>query len=126
MKNLFFILILSLMLGACHSRSNNTKDATGTYKGVLPCADCEGISTELILNSDSTFIKKTMYLGKDSETIIEESGTYTWDKSGKIVLKNLNDGPNKYQIGDIGLVQLDMEGNTIVGELADKYVLIKQ
>ncbi|MCC9134950.1 copper resistance protein NlpE [Pontibacter silvestris] len=37
---------------------------TGTYVGVIPCADCEGIRMELILNKDKTFSLKQTYKGE--------------------------------------------------------------
>ena len=39
---------------AAHN-AKNSLDYIGTYKGILPCADCEGIETELELNSDKTY-----------------------------------------------------------------------
>ena len=41
----------------------------GTYKGTLPCADCQGIEIELLLqeggkSKSKTFILKQKYLGK--------------------------------------------------------------
>ncbi len=41
-------------------------DWPGYYDGTLPCADCEGIATQLWVRSDSTFILRQRYLGKDS------------------------------------------------------------
>ncbi|HOD11102.1 MAG TPA: copper resistance protein NlpE N-terminal domain-containing protein, partial [Flavobacterium sp.] len=32
--------------------SQNSLDYLGMYKGVLPCADCNGISTNIILSKD--------------------------------------------------------------------------
>ncbi|MBL8321182.1 MAG: copper resistance protein NlpE N-terminal domain-containing protein, partial [Acinetobacter sp.] len=39
-------------------------DWAGKYKGVLPCADCEGIEMELELKSDKTYELTEEYLGK--------------------------------------------------------------
>jgi len=39
--------------------SQNSLDWQGTYKRVTPCADCEGIETKIILNSDYTYLKTT-------------------------------------------------------------------
>lgn len=44
--------------------SQNALDWNGTYKGTLPCADCEGIETELTLNLDGNYLYKATYLGK--------------------------------------------------------------
>lgn len=38
----------------------------GYYDGNLPCADCPGIETQLWVRSDSTFILRQRYIGKDS------------------------------------------------------------
>ncbi len=39
---------------------------TGYYEDTLPCADCEGILTQLWVRSDSTFVRRDRYLGRDS------------------------------------------------------------
>ena len=106
--------------------SQNALDWQGTYKGITPCADCEGIETEIVLNKDMTFIIKTKYLGKGGSKTFEEKGTFVWDKTGGIIsLKELKDMPNQYKVGENWLMQLDMEGKVITGSLADKYILKK-
>ena len=103
--------------------SQNALDWSGTYKGVTPCADCEGIETELILNKDLTFVLKTKYLGKEKENIFEEKGNFTWNASGSFI--SLNGIPYQYKVGENTLTQLDLEGKVITGLLADKYMLKK-
>lgn len=106
--------------------SQNALDWQGTYKGMTPCADCEGIETEVILNEDFTFVIKTKYLGKEEQNISEEKGVFTWNASGSIIsLKGLNRMPNQYKVGENTLTQLDLEGKVITGLLADKYILKK-
>lgn len=98
---------------------------TGTYKGVLPCADCEGIETTLRVNNDSTFHLINYYLGKKSDSV-ETFGSFSWnEEENTIILNNISNNPNKYFIGENSLLQLDLEGNLISGELADKYILKK-
>ena len=106
--------------------SQNALDWAGSYKGVIPCADCEGIETEIVLNQDLTYVKKTKYLGKGDGKIFEENGSFVWDKSGgSISLKTSTGGPSHYKVGENQLIQLDMQGKPITGDLADKYVLRK-
>jgi heat shock protein HslJ len=106
--------------------SKNALDWQGTYKGITPCADCEGIATEVILNNDLTYIIKTKYLGKNNEKVFEEKGTFTWDKTGTTIIFNDFKGkPNQYKVGENKLIQLDMKGKIITGALAEKYVLTK-
>ena len=105
--------------------SQNSLDYFGMYKGVLPCADCNGISTTIILSQDLTYQIITIYLGK-KQKIHREKGTFTWNKEGNTILfKEIKNAPNQYFVGENTLIQLDMDGKRITGELANKYVLVK-
>lgn len=107
--------------------AQNSLDWQGTYKGITPCADCEGIDTEIILNKELTFTTKTRYLGKGDKTVFEEKGTFTWDKTGTIIaLKVKNGTPYLYKLGENTLTQLDMEGKIITGDLKPMFILKKQ
>jgi uncharacterized lipoprotein NlpE involved in copper resistance len=106
--------------------SQNSIDWQGTYKGITPCADCEGIETEITLNENLSYVMKTKYLGKRDGKIFEEKGNFVCDKSGgSITLKGLKDRLSNYKVGENRLIQLDMNGNIISGALAEKYVLAK-
>jgi uncharacterized lipoprotein NlpE involved in copper resistance len=100
-------------------------DYVGSYSGVLPCADCEGIRTEVILVDESQFIKRTQYIGQD-DMVFEESGIYTWDEAGNTITLEGADEPNQYFVSENRIFHLDMDGNRIEGELADQYILVKQ
>ncbi|SMC70682.1 copper resistance protein NlpE [Moheibacter sediminis] len=105
--------------------AKNSLDILGTYKGILPCADCEGIETEITLSKDETYTKKMKYLGKD-EKVFEEMGDYTWKEDGNtLVLENINSDIVEYFVSENSLTQLDMEGNKITGDLSGKYILNK-
>ncbi|GAA4781100.1 hypothetical protein GCM10023231_05550 [Olivibacter ginsenosidimutans] len=105
--------------------AQNSLDIEGTYKGITPCADCEGISTEVTLKPDSTYILKTTYLGKGDGQSSEQKGSFTWIDGSTIELNDMKDAPSKYFVGENTLTQLDMNGDKITGELADHYVLKK-
>lgn len=106
--------------------SANSLDWAGEYKGVVPCADCEGIDTSLTLNTDNSYQLSTMYLGK-STTPFQQQGQFEWDATGSVIrLLNQKDGPALYKVGENQLIQLDMEGQRITGNLADNYKLTKQ
>jgi copper homeostasis protein (lipoprotein) len=53
-----------------------------TYSGLLPCADCEGIQTELILSqsglsvAEGTFVLKETYLG-EKDGVVQSTGLWT-------------------------------------------------
>jgi len=96
-------------------------DWAGTYQGTLPCADCEGIKTQIVLYKDLSYILETQYLGKD-EKVFQAKGTFKWNEDGsKIMLDNTE--KQIYQVGENRLFHLDKDGNRITGEIANNYVL---
>lgn len=105
--------------------SETSLDWDGRYKGVVPCADCEGIETELVLNKDKTYAIKTSYLGKGPG--INQTGNFSWNHAGSIItLEGFTDSPNQYFVGENRIIQLDLSGKKVTGAMADKYVLVKQ
>ena len=100
-------------------------DWNGTYQGVLPCADCLGIQTSITLHQDKSYVMETEYLGKDEQTFTSQ-GDFSWNLAGNtIILSNIENAPSQYFVGENILIQLDMNGNKITGDLAEKYVLEK-
>ncbi|MDX1936347.1 MAG: copper resistance protein NlpE N-terminal domain-containing protein [Flavihumibacter sp.] len=111
---------------ATADNSATSLDWAGDYKGVVPCADCEGIETSIRLNADKTYVLATRYIGK-KQTAIEEKGNFSWNDAGTVItLAGIKDKPTQYQVGENKITQLDIGGNKITGNLADKYVLQKQ
>jgi heat shock protein HslJ len=107
--------------------SQNSLDWPGTYGGVLPCADCPGIETEIVLNKNLQFIKKTKWLGKSDESR-ELSGTFSWNADGNRITLDVpggNPGKELYLVGENKIIMLDIEGNRIAGDLANQYILGK-
>ena len=49
----------------------------GTYQGIFPCADCEGVATMLMLNPDRTYALRTRMLGKENIDK-KRNGTFIW------------------------------------------------
>lgn len=132
----FTIFIWSCSQSSNHNSSQNPDPAhnsrlsidwSGTYYGVMPCADCEGIATTIHINEDETYEMHMNYLGKDDNNTFVYNGQFEWDESGNIItLEGIDSGPNHYQVGENNLIQLDMEKNRITGELAEMYVLSKK
>jgi len=107
-------------------RAHNSRDSldwAGTYRGVVPCADCEGIETALSLMQDGKYVLRTRYLGKSTEIRMSE-GTFRWNAGGSAVTLS-GSPPTQYQVGENRLTQLGLDGKTVTGNLADKYVLAK-
>lgn len=101
-------------------------DFMGTYEGVLPCADCEGIQTVIELGVGNSYVKKVTYLGKENSEVIETQGTFSWNDEGNTITLDSEPAPNQYFVGENVLFHLDMDGNRITGDLADKYRLNKK
>lgn len=140
-----YITLLSIaVLGfttSCNSNKKNTKTASddsemidmhtsevaldwhGTYEGILPCADCEGIKSTITLNEDLTYSIKDQYLGKE-DGIIESKGSFKWTDDGTtVILSDTN--KNAYFVGENTLTQLDESGEKIKGDLEHLYILNK-
>jgi heat shock protein HslJ len=76
------------------------------------------------LKRDGTFHRILNYLGKDDK-VINEQGIFVWDETGNKITLKTESSSQQYKVGENQLTQLDMQGNVITGELADKYKLIK-
>ncbi|GAB6009672.1 hypothetical protein FACS1894179_10600 [Bacteroidia bacterium] len=143
MKKLFILVAAIAMLYSCGGNTQKTQEQTtpettqigdghnarnsldyqGTYTGKVPTASGEGMLVSLTLE-DSTYVKKTEYIGK--KEIFEDKGKYTWNAEGNtVILDGIKGAPNQYFVGENTLIQLDMEGKKITGELADQYILTK-
>ena len=103
--------------------SKTSLDWSGTYKGILPCADCEGIETIIKLNEDFSYSKKVKYLGKDNSFQISK-GKFSWDDNGNLIYLD-KDKPNAYRVGENQLFALDMNDERITGDLQERYILKK-
>ncbi|HNC64701.1 MAG TPA: copper resistance protein NlpE N-terminal domain-containing protein, partial [Chitinophagales bacterium] len=106
--------------------AQNSLDWQGTYSGVLPCADCEGIETELKLNNDQTYSLTNKYLdGKNSSTDTL-TGTFIWKGNNVQLERKIKDiRPDVFKVEENQVKQLDLEGKEVTGELANAYILKK-
>lgn len=106
--------------------SKNSLDWKGVYSGVVPCADCEGIQTTIVLTGDS-YELHTKYLGKD-HTTFTVTGSFTWDDAGNVITFagiDPAEAPTKYLVGENKLVQFDTKGNRMAETEEGKYTLPK-
>jgi copper homeostasis protein (lipoprotein) len=110
---------------ASQHNSANSLDWDGSYAGVIPCADCEGIEISVMLNKDLSYVVKTKYLGKEKE-VFRQQGNFTWNEEGNAIhLQGIPQAPDRYLVGENQLIQLDKQGKKITGNLAARYVLHK-
>lgn len=132
-----FLILAIITLLSCHSTNQTTQkiapdhhtaqnalDWQGTYLGVLPCASCPGIETELILNSNQTFVLKETYLEK--ENIFTRKGKFIWQNNTIQLEDSANMGTKTmFKVEEGRLRKLDTQGNQIEGALAANYILTK-
>ncbi len=106
-----------------HHNSRISIDYFGTYRGVVPCADCEGIETVITLLEGDEFERRTRYLGKNDDTWYREAGPFEWDVTGGIIELATDRDPRYYRVGENVLIQLDINAEPITGDTADLYRL---
>lgn len=129
--------IAILVMGGCTSPATRTNvldsdpvhnaraslDWAGAYRGVLPCADCSGIETVVILADDGTYRSQSKYLDKDNDTFSEQ-GRFIWNEAGNTITFS-GAAPVQYFVGENRLTRLALDGARITGPLAAHYVLTK-
>lgn len=107
--------------------SQNSLDWNGIYTSIVPCADCEGIQTTLVLKRDNSYELRTKYLGKNTDEI-QKIGTFTWNKQGNgIILSGIepNVASTQYLVGENKLIQLDINGKRLEPNVEPNYTLVK-
>lgn len=84
-----------------------------SWRGILPCADCEGIETSLFLEKDGSWVMNERYQG-----VREEPSSFasygTWARTAdKLVLTDSQGEKSYYRAKGDALEMLDREGNPI-------------
>lgn len=104
--------------------SNNSLDWAGTYQALMPCADCAAILTTLTLAQDGSFELKRLFVGEDG-SLFDDRGRFSWSEDGRRIMLDIGDAPTQYLVQENRIVQLDMSGEPITGNLAERYILHK-
>lgn len=146
MKKLGILSLMLVLFAACNTanKSNENADAAqdsvatvdahtsqssldyaGVYEGVLPCADCEGIKTNLTLNKDNTYLLQIAYQKDGKEQAPQEyKGNFSWNEAGTtVILAGIDSFNSQYLVNEGQIVVLDMNGEKIESTLADHYIL---
>lgn len=86
---------------ASDDNAETSLDWVGEYKGVFPCADCEGIQMELELNSDKTYELTEKYLGKGDGKEFKTKGSFSFDsKNTSLISLDQAADHRKFFIGE--------------------------
>ena len=137
MKITIITTIIVLILAGCQSIETPSKipdihtaqisvDWNGTYYGEIPSASGSGIIVRITLTQDETYELQYHYIDRP-ENFYQVSGPFTWHPDGTtITLEGLENYPKYYWVSSGYIIQLDMRGRRITGNLADKYILRKE
>ncbi len=128
MKSAIFSVMAAsalFVLMGCHNRAEMEvleptqaealKPMQQSWRGVLPCADCEGIETSLFLEKDGTWVMNQHYQGAKAPSTFASYGT--WARTAdKLVLTDSAGEKRYFRAKGEGLEMLDMQGNPIVSQ----------
>ena len=100
----------------------------GTYDGIMPCADCDGIATSLSLNADGTYDLTTIYQNSINDVAKDEL-TYTnsgvYESNGdmvKVITPSSGDVLVFKVLDDNSLLRVAEDGTEPMPELYDNYI----
>ena len=117
-----------------YASARNNLDWHGTYRGFLPAASAAGIMVEIVLsdNQGVSIIYEYLYdevtdlvgfsFGEDA---FGASGSFEWDETGNVINIGTESFPPYFFVSEGRIIQLDMSGEPITGDMADYYVLAK-
>ncbi|MEL2240292.1 envelope stress response activation lipoprotein NlpE [Leclercia adecarboxylata] len=125
MKTVIFSVVAAsalFVLMGCHNRAEMQvleptheealKPMQQSWRGVLPCADCEGIETSLFLEKDGTWVMNQHYQGAKAPSSFASYGT--WARTAdKLVLTDTKGEKRYFRAKGEGLEMLDIQGNPI-------------
>lgn len=112
--HLRFFLVLLLVLLVFVFAFYVQLDSSKTYTGTLPCADCSGIQTTLLLNGNHTYTLTSLYIGRDTSFV--EKGTWQQvEKNNMQVYQLQNAGTISYyeRVDQYTLKMLDTRAHVI-------------
>ncbi|MDG3086285.1 copper resistance protein NlpE N-terminal domain-containing protein [Vibrio hannami] len=109
-----------VMMDAAHN-ARNSLDWFGTYRGQVPCTDCEGTKLYLELNKDGSYMMSRTYIGKMGIAVMEE-GAVIWSNSGtNITIEDMT-----FWVQENRLLLIDGAGDAITDEKGGNFILSKQ
>ena len=97
---------------------------TGTYRGMLPCPDCEGLRISLSLFKDATYELQTEQIGSDKR--FERRGSFTFNGDETRITLDANGQNRSFDILPPNrLRMLGKDAAPITGPDAEKFILRK-
>lgn len=127
MKKLVITMLVTLSFGSllgCQnhdsvSASQKPETTVQQFKGVIPCADCEGIEVSLLLQQGGRYSLNEKYLGSDNVQTRQQG---RWSRTAEKLVLVSDQGEKRYfRPLESGLEMMDTHGNPI--ETANSYRL---
>jgi heat shock protein HslJ len=81
-------------------------DWAGTYEGLLGCADCAGVHTQLTLEPDGRFDRVMMRLVRDAAPSVAQ-GRFDWEPGGNIIVLDADANGQRFAVGEGRLLLLE-------------------
>jgi len=81
-------------------------DWAGVYEGLLACADCPGIHTQLSLEPDGGFEIETRRLVRDAEPS-SARGQFEWEAGGNTIVLDASGAGQRFAVGEGRLLLLE-------------------
>ena len=81
-------------------------DWAGMYEGLLPCAECAGIHTQLNLEPDGRFEIVTRRLDRGVASS-SARGKFDWEPDGNTIVLDAEGGGQRYAVGEGRLLRLE-------------------
>ena len=98
------------------AQQQELKPMQQSWRGTLPCADCEGIDTSLFLEKDGTWVMNQGYQG--GKAAAEFAAYGAWARTAdKLVLTDSQGDKTYFRAKGEALEMLDQEGNPIESSL---------
>ncbi len=99
-------------------------DWDGTYQGFLPCDNCSGVLSTVILNNDKTFEKYDLYL-ETKEGSFSDKGNFYFTNNGSKIVLNSEKGKITYAVQEKKLILLKNNKDKPLSNSSKKYTLNK-
>jgi len=97
------------------TRVEELKPMQQSWRGVLPCADCEGIETSLFLEKDGSWVMNQHYQGRKAPSMFGSYGN--WARTAdKLILTDTHGEKIYFRAKGEALEMLDREGNPITSQ----------
>lgn len=119
MKKLVIAMLVTLSFGSllgCQnhdsvSATQKPETRVQQFKGIIPCADCEGIQVSLLLQQGGRYSLTEQYLGSDN---VQTQQQGRWSRTAeKLVLVSDRGEKRYFRPLDSGLEMMDTHGNPI-------------